>query len=67
MDGDTPLHYAVYWGQFGCAQLLFEEGEAEPKARSDNGQMPLDDALEVGKRNIVALLSNDQKEDPTNR
>mmetsp|Transcript_15870 Transcript_15870/g.25736 ORF Transcript_15870/g.25736 Transcript_15870/m.25736 type:complete len:193 (+) Transcript_15870:1-579(+) len=65
-DGDTPLHYAAYWGRFECARLLFEEGGADPKARNDKGQTPLDDAREVGKRDIIALLSNDQKEDSKN-
>lgn len=64
-DGDTPLHYAAYWGRLECARLLIKGG-ADTKARNYKGHTPLDDALGVGKRDLCSFLMTRKRGRKTN-
>lgn len=56
------MHHTSYWGRVECARLLFEGG-AEPKATNNKGHTHLDDAREVGSKDIVLLLTHKSEDD----
>ena len=56
-DGDTPLHYAAYWGRVECTRLLLEGG-ANPEQQNGKGGTPLDDAREAGNGDVITFTGD---------
>ena len=54
-DGDTPLHFAVYFGQAEVSRLLLQY-RVDNNARDKRGRTPLHIASERGYVNIARLL-----------
>ena len=53
--GQTPLHYAAYWGYKGVAALLLAS-KAEVNAKNNDGYTPLHWAAYRGHKAVAALL-----------
>ncbi len=55
-DGATPLHIAAWYGQVATAFLLIK-AEADLQARTNDGQTPLDVAIEAhGRSSVMAFV-----------
>lgn len=56
--GDTALHIAAKQGLPEMAKLLLDNGANPRKGKKDDpGQLPIDDAVNFGKTELVALLT----------
>lgn len=55
MAGETPLHYAVKYGNCAAVGLLLE-ADADPNAVGEDGYTPLHWAATKGDRKVVELL-----------
>jgi ankyrin repeat protein len=53
--GETPLHWAAFWGRIEVANFLLANG-ADPHARDKTGRIPLDYAIAHGRDEMVVLL-----------
>jgi len=53
--GETPLHWAAFWGRVEVADFLIAKG-AELHARDHAGRIPLDYAIAHGRDEMVVLL-----------
>ena len=53
--GDTPLHWAAYWGRLEVVKWLVEHG-ANVNARNDEGNTPLHKAAKKGHLEVVKYL-----------
>jgi len=55
--GNTALHFAVRYGDYGGVQLLLKQPEANKSLRNDSGDTAHDLAVKLGHSLIAALLS----------
>ena len=53
--GETPLHSTVYWGHREIAGLLIANGAAV-NAKLENGQTPLDWAVQLGATDMAEFF-----------
>jgi len=53
--GETPLHYAAYWGHKEIAELLITKG-ADVNAKNRGGYTPLHSAAYYGQKEVAELL-----------
>jgi ankyrin repeat protein len=62
--GETPLHYAAFWGRANVVRALLEAG-ARVDVVSEQGRTPLHHAAERGHADVAqALLDKDASVDP---
>lgn len=54
-DGDTPLHYAAFWGRPLPAKILLEAG-ANFDLKNNLGNTPMDDALSEEHEDVLSIL-----------
>jgi len=54
-DGDSSLHWAVFWGDKDLTQLLLEAG-ANPSLPNKFGRTAIEDAYRENKRHVAKLL-----------
>lgn len=54
--GQTPLSWAVEWGETKVAKVLSEQSGVDIDTRDNNGQTPLSTAIRYGRSDIVEIL-----------
>jgi ankyrin repeat protein len=54
-DGDTPLHYAAFWGRPRSAKILLEAG-ADSEMKNHLGNTAKDDALSEEHKDVLFIL-----------
>jgi ankyrin repeat protein len=54
--GETPLHFAAYWGHLNIVNFLLDMEELDTTARDSRGRTAADLAFDCGRRNVAAVI-----------